>query len=399
MSEDTKQKHVMISYQWDSQALVKQIDRALKEKGLNIWIDYCDMKGDINDAMAEAIEGAAVIVPVMTQAYQDSHNCKKELSLADAHRLPIVPIMAQKGFTMSGWLSVIVAGKLYTAFPEDVSAETEFDRAVEEVHKNIQNALNGKTSSSSLPSNLKQPQTQHNDVDDDDEPAFTVAIMGDGGTGKSCIINRQVGNSFPDAYDATIFDKYRGQQDLICADALKLQYFDTAGQDEFKALWDDWIRESDGIAMVFSVDGQASFEVIEDVLFPLIQSVWDVTDLEELSMRLALVANKVDLPKSEREVKRKDAEAWCKEHGNIPYFEVSAKSNEGIESAFRVLSNRAGIWKKGILVSQLIKSGQKVDKAGIQALLAKNGIMNVPEKYLVVQQEDSKPAGCACVLM
>jgi GTPase SAR1 family protein len=36
-----------------------------------------------------------------------------------------------------------------------------------------------------------------------------LLVMGDGGVGKSCLVNVYVGNAFPEAYDATIYDKYR----------------------------------------------------------------------------------------------------------------------------------------------------------------------------------------------
>eukprot|EP00218_Dolichomastix_sp_CCMP3274_P002825 CAMPEP_0170162002 /NCGR_PEP_ID=MMETSP0033_2-20121228/76878_1 /TAXON_ID=195969 /ORGANISM="Dolichomastix tenuilepis, Strain CCMP3274" /LENGTH=365 /DNA_ID=CAMNT_0010399627 /DNA_START=15 /DNA_END=1109 /DNA_ORIENTATION=- len=80
-----------------------------------VWMDTHGgiSAGDINAAMAEGVEGATVVVPLLSEDYLNSRNCQKELSYADTLRLPIVPVMVQEGFNPSGWLAAIVAGKLW----------------------------------------------------------------------------------------------------------------------------------------------------------------------------------------------------------------------------------------------------------------------------------------------
>ena len=43
-------KHIMLSYQWDLQDLVKRVYQSLKDRGLPVWMD-CEggMSGNIND--------------------------------------------------------------------------------------------------------------------------------------------------------------------------------------------------------------------------------------------------------------------------------------------------------------------------------------------------------------
>eukprot|EP00808_Paulinella_micropora_P009245 g12756.t1 len=74
------------------------------------------MKKNINEAMASGVENAAVIIPLLSQKYQDSHNCKKELNYADDLRVPIVPVMAEKNWKQSGWLGALLAGLLWVDF-------------------------------------------------------------------------------------------------------------------------------------------------------------------------------------------------------------------------------------------------------------------------------------------
>lgn len=53
-----------------------------------------------------------------------------------------------------------------------------------------------------------------------------------------------------------------------------------------------------------------------------------------------LIGNKTDL-KNNRIVQKNTAMMWCKKNGNIPYFETSAKDNEGIEEIFNYIANKA----------------------------------------------------------
>lgn len=133
----SKPKHLMLSYQWDSQDLVKKIHKALVAKGVICWLDIAGgMKGNINSAMAEGVEGAAAICCVMTEKYQKSRNCQKELNYADACALPMVPIMAQPNWKQSGWLGVMTAGALWT----DFTKPSEFDISVNNLLNEIREA-------------------------------------------------------------------------------------------------------------------------------------------------------------------------------------------------------------------------------------------------------------------
>ena len=85
--------HVMISYQWNSQSLVKSIVETLKGRGVPVWFDIDgDMKGNINVAMANGVEKAMCIVSFHSDAYSKSVNCRKELAYAASVGKPIIPI-------------------------------------------------------------------------------------------------------------------------------------------------------------------------------------------------------------------------------------------------------------------------------------------------------------------
>ena len=68
-------------------------------------------------------------------------------------------------------------------------------------------------------------------------------------------------NSFVETYDPTIEDSYRKQVVLDDAPAL-LEVLDTAGQEEYTALRDQWIREGEGFLLVYSIASRSTFDRI-----------------------------------------------------------------------------------------------------------------------------------------
>jgi len=125
--------HIMLSYQWDSQAFAKVIFNELTSGGYEVWMDVeGGMQRDIYDSMAEAVEGAVVIVPLLTSKYMESANCKRELQYATGNQKTVIPIMCEK-LNITGWLGVCIAGVLWhSAFGHtmDASALQAFHAAI-----------------------------------------------------------------------------------------------------------------------------------------------------------------------------------------------------------------------------------------------------------------------------
>lgn len=125
--------HIMLSYQWDNQEMVKQVFEQLEGLGFDCWMDIEDMSGNINERMAEAVEGSLVVVPFMTQKYQESRNCKKELNYADALQKDIVPVMAQTDYRATSWLGLVTAGLLWMDFRNPDHLSTSIKSLLKEV--------------------------------------------------------------------------------------------------------------------------------------------------------------------------------------------------------------------------------------------------------------------------
>lgn len=111
-------KKIMISYSWSaSLELARLIDAYLSKRGFHIWRDenLDAMKGNILEAMANAIDSSQVVLILVTRAYKDSLNCQAELTYARRQKKKIIPIAAELGFAVDGpgWLGMALGGLLF----------------------------------------------------------------------------------------------------------------------------------------------------------------------------------------------------------------------------------------------------------------------------------------------
>ena len=127
-------KHAFLSYQWDVQDQVKEIKEFLSDQNVKCWMDIDGgMKSDIYDSMAEGVQGAACIICFMTQAYQDSANCKLELKFAQQSGVPIIPVMMQENFTAKGWLGILTSGSIWTPMHAGASVRDGIGKLIDQV--------------------------------------------------------------------------------------------------------------------------------------------------------------------------------------------------------------------------------------------------------------------------
>merc|ERR1719272_2517835 len=124
-------KHAFLSYQWDVQEQVKAIKTLLNERNVKCWMDIDGgMKSNIYDSMAEGLQGAACVVCFMTQAYQDSANCKLELQFAQQSGVPIIPVMMQADFTAKGWLGILTSGSVWTPMYDHATVPNGIEKLI-----------------------------------------------------------------------------------------------------------------------------------------------------------------------------------------------------------------------------------------------------------------------------
>ncbi|MBZ3884979.1 Cold shock domain-containing protein E1 [Sciurus carolinensis] len=156
---------------------------------------------------------------------------------------------------------------------------------------------------------------------------YKLVVVGAGGVGKSTLTIQLIQNHFVDEYDPTIEDSYR-KQVVIDGETCLLDILDTAGQEEYSAMRDQYMRTGEGFLCVFAINNSKSFADIN--LYR--EQIKRVKDSDDVPM--VLVGNKCDLPT--RTVDTKQAHELAKSYG-IPFIETSAKTRQGVEDAFYTL--------------------------------------------------------------
>ncbi|KAL7627730.1 RAS1 protein [Parahypoxylon ruwenzoriense] len=157
---------------------------------------------------------------------------------------------------------------------------------------------------------------------------YKLVVVGGGGVGKSCLTIQLIQSHFVDEYDPTIEDSYR-KQCVIDDEVALLDVLDTAGQEEYSAMREQYMRTGEGFLLVYSITSDQSFEEIRTFQ----QQILRVKDKDPTDyFPMVVVGNKCDL-ESEREVPRQDGEALAKQFG-CPFLETSAKTRTNVDKAF-----------------------------------------------------------------
>ncbi|XP_046984363.1 ras-like protein 2 [Schistocerca americana] len=157
---------------------------------------------------------------------------------------------------------------------------------------------------------------------------YKLVVVGGGGVGKSAITIQFIQSYFVTDYDPTIEDSYT-KQCVIDDQPAKLDILDTAGQEEFSAMREQYMRSGEGFLLVFAVTDKASF----DEIYKFHKQILRVKDREEFPM--LMVGNKADL-EHQRVVSVADAHALASQL-KIPYIECSAKLRTNVDQAFHEL--------------------------------------------------------------
>lgn len=162
---------------------------------------------------------------------------------------------------------------------------------------------------------------------------YRIVVLGSGGVGKSALTLRLISDEFAEEYDPTIEDSYRKQVVIDGKPAL-LDVLDTAGQEEYASLQDQWIREGDGYLIVYSITSKDSLEESK-VMHDKISRIRDSENFP-----LVLAGNKCDLENERKVTKQKGQEtieSWNSKRSKdnpVSFFETSAKGKINTDEAF-----------------------------------------------------------------
>lgn len=177
------------------------------------------------------------------------------------------------------------------------------------------------------------------DASPTEKPTLKICVLGDGAVGKSALTIRYFMNQFVTDWDPTIEDLYQ-KEDQINNQFFHLCVQDTAGQDWFEILREDYIKNSQGFLIVYSVaevqpEGNQVLEGEERQRKSSFQNVAEHYNLirkhhPENTTPIQIVANKIDL---RRHVSEDEGRQLARDL-NVKYIETSALRDTNVKEAF-----------------------------------------------------------------
>jgi len=153
---------------------------------------------------------------------------------------------------------------------------------------------------------------------------YKLVVVGAGGVGKSAMTIQFIQARFIEQYDPTIEDTYRKQcviDDIPCV----LNILDTAGQEEYSAMRNQFMKQGQGFLLVFSMTSRITFEELTNLHTQILQAK------DDEHVPVLLVGNKSDCPN--HEVSAKEAEDLARNFGS-KFILTSAKTHMNIDEAF-----------------------------------------------------------------
>lgn len=170
----------------------------------------------------------------------------------------------------------------------------------------------------------------------------SLIVVGGGGVGKSALALRFMFNDFTDDYDPTKADSYRRTYRTLDGRDCTIDILDTAGQEEYAAIRDNYFRSGDAFVAVFALNERAGFEMLPALHDQICRAV-------EIEPPFVLVGNKTDLIEDNeeaRKVGKEEAEQLSATWGDCVYLEASAKKDENVETVFSTVIERVVEIKK-----------------------------------------------------
>ena len=161
---------------------------------------------------------------------------------------------------------------------------------------------------------------------------YKVLLLGDSTVGKTCVLLKYTDKIFQETHMMTIGLDYRLKvMQLQSGKEIKLQIWDTAGQDRFRSITKNYYKGSHGIILIYDVTSLKTFENVKS---------WVSQIHEEISDKVViyLVANKIDMDDL-RKVTKEEGIKLAEELA-IPFIETSAKTGENIDNIFSDISER-----------------------------------------------------------
>lgn len=165
---------------------------------------------------------------------------------------------------------------------------------------------------------------------------FKLITVGETCVGKTCMIMRYTERSFTESFLTTVGVDFKVKELNIDSNPIRIQIWDTAGQEQFHTITKSYFRGADGILLCFDVTSKQTLDKT---------SAWMESIRESASekVNIILVGNKCDL--ENRQVTYEQGQEMADEFG-IRYYETSAKTGENVTEVFETLAKEVMLRKE-----------------------------------------------------
>jgi Ras-related protein Rab-1A len=191
-------------------------------------------------------------------------------------------------------------------------------------------------------------------MNNDYDYLFKILLLGDSGVGKSSLLIRYIDDNYDEHVNATIGVDYRIKILNLHDKNIKLQLWDTSGQEKFKSITKAYYRGTHGVIVLYETSDRNSFNNVKT----WIDEIREISEIEDIP--IILVGNKIDL-KTRKEVLYEEGKEFADEM-NVEFFEISAKDNINIDDVFIKLSNEI---KNHELIKELYYKKVSINKSSI----------------------------------
>ena len=206
-------------------------------------------------------------------------------------------------------------------------------------------------------------------IDDDETECnlkFKVIVIGNAFVGKTSLISKGAKGIFNESYSPTISFEILNFIVKINDKVIKLELWDTCGQEAYKSLVSKFYKNSTLAMLVYSIDVKKSFDDIKSWLH-------EVKSESSPDIKIFLIGNKADL-EDEREIQFKDAKAFAEENGFDLFYETSAKNGLNVKKLFIEASKL--LYKEHLKYKE--RAQQKIDNIPIPVPVKIN--QKIPDK-------------------
>ena len=159
-----------------------------------------------------------------------------------------------------------------------------------------------------------------------EESVYKILLLGDTTVGKTCFLMKYTDKVFNEIHMATIGLDYRLKtMTLKSGKTVKIQIWDTAGQDRFRAITKNYYKSAHGVILIYDITSIQTFENVKSWIS-------QIRDEASANIVIYIVGNKIDIDE-ERKIKKEEGQKLADEFG-FPFTEASAKNGININETF-----------------------------------------------------------------